>query len=304
MMGEPNRPQRILYCGLDPRRPGPYGPYLLPHILSRAALAPERYALIGAAFGRYSVGAAAVSVDPEEPGEAALESLFVDPGARGRGVGTHLARFAARRAAELGAAQLSVSYALPEPELSSMDRITRSLGGQPEEEFPVYTVDSRNLHDSPLLGWTMGPNYLAPAQVIPFSRLSRDQIERLNANEAIPPFLRPASRAGLTDRGLSHAWVEQDEVLGYLLISRSGPRSFAGLSAWCAGNAPGDCYTHLLCKCIHTCFYTWGGDFLFHLHPINRYMEDLLRLYVGDAFTRMDSHAARFPLPAKEPEEG
>ncbi|MBQ9346499.1 MAG: GNAT family N-acetyltransferase [Oscillibacter sp.] len=292
--------QEAAYCRFDAAAPGPYGQYLLPHIVTRAKWNPERYAALGVVWKGYAAGAAAVSWNPDRADEAVLENLFVDPQARGRGIGTALVRLAAEEGVKLGADTLSFSYVLGGGELEAMDRIVRSLGGEPSFYSNVYTLDSAKFHDSPVFGWTLTAAFRPAANVKPFRDLSRDQIDRLNENPAIPEFLRPAARADLMDPALSLAWVENGEAVSFLLTSHSGPNSYAALSGWRADSAPGDAYVHLLTACANLCYYDAGGDFLYHLAPITDHSEELVHAYAGELCTRMEEHQARLRLPIKE----
>ena len=287
----------VRYCKFSAAAPGPYAQYLLPHIVSQAKWKPEQFVTLGAAWRGYAVGAAAVSVKETRPDEAALISLFVDPQARGQGIGTELTRLAMEEAGKLGVDTLHISYIMAERELEAMDRIIRSQGGEPVFHNHVYTLDSAKFHDSPVFGWTLTPGFQPAANVKPFRNLTRAQVERLNENGEIPDFLRPAARRDLMDPALSVAWVEDGEVVSFLLTSHSGPKSYAALSGWRSDSAPGDAYVHLLMACANLCYYDAGGDFLYHLAPITAHSEEMVHAYVGDLCVRMEEHTASLDLP-------
>ena len=92
----------ITLCVFDPAKPGPYEQYILPHITAEMRLEPERFAALGAAWDRCAVGAAALTEDEDDPGAAALASLFVDPQVRRRGIGTALLGASVKTAAAAG----------------------------------------------------------------------------------------------------------------------------------------------------------------------------------------------------------
>ena len=294
------RTQEPIYCKLDMASPGPYRQYVLPHIATRARWNPERYAALGVVWQGYAAGAAAVSWDPDRADEAVMESLYVDPKARGQGIGTELARLAAGEGLKLGADALTFSYALGGAELEAMDRIVRTLGGEPSFRANVYTLDSALFHDSPVFGWTLTAAFRPAANVKAFRDLSREQIDRLNENPEIPEFLRPAARKDMMDPALSLAWVENGEVVSFLLTSHSGPNSYAALSGWRSDSAPGDAYVHLLTACANLCYYDAGSDFQYHLSPITDHSEEMVHAYVGDLCTRMEEHYAKLWLPIEE----
>ena len=297
----------VRYCVFSAAAPGPYAQYLLPHIASQAKWNPDRYVALGAAWKGYAVGAAAVSMRKPRPDAArsdtaALVSLFVDPEARGQGIGTGLLRLAAEEAEKRGAVSLELSYTMPEPELKAMDHIVSKLGGNPVFHANIYTVESANFHDSPLFGWTMKPDFRPAANVKSFRDLKREQIDRLNENPEIPEYLRPASKKEIMDPALSVAWVDEGEVVCFQLISHSGPGSYAGLSSWRSERAPGDAFAHLLSAAANLCYYDAGGDFLFYGSPINDYSEALTHAYLGDLCTCTEEHEAdlRLPIEAEE----
>ena len=291
------RTSEVRYCVFSAASPGPYAQYLLPHIASRARWNPEHFIALGATWKGYAAGAAAVSVTEEQPDTAVLVSLFVDPKARGQGIGTGLVRLAAEEAGKLGAETLEMAYIMSGPELEAMDKTIQKLGGELVSRNNVYTLDSAKFHDSPVFGWTLTPYFQPNANVRRFYDLSREQVERLNANAEIPIGLRPASKADLMDPALSVAWVEDGEIVSFLLTSYSRRGSYAALSGWRAASAPGDAYVHLLMACANLCYYHGGGDFLYHLAPITEHSEAMVHAYAGDCYVCMEEHAAELDLP-------
>ena len=96
-------------CQFDPANPGPYEQYILPNISAEMRQAPERFAALGAVWNNCAVGAAVITDDPDDPGAAALASLFVDPQVRRRGIGTALLKLSLKAAAGAGAERLTPS---------------------------------------------------------------------------------------------------------------------------------------------------------------------------------------------------
>lgn len=295
--------QIIAYCEFDPASPGPFTQYLLPHIAAQARREPERFAALGAVWREYAVGAAAVRLeDPEQPEPAVLESLFVDPQARGQGAGAGLLRRAAEAARRRGAKALSVSYALSGAELEAFDRMVRAMGAEPAFHAPVYTIDSAAFHDSPALGAAFSPDYVPPPQIVPFSRLSAEQRQALDAREDVPEFVAPAGRGRLLDEALSLAWVENGAVAGFVLGCESAPGSFTQLGVWRAQDAPQGCFRALQLAHVNLCYYYGGGDFLYHLSAVTERSEELVQRVTGGKYRRLEEHLAYIGLDASDGE--
>ena len=167
----------ITLCLFDPAKPGPYEQYILPHIPPEMRREPERFAALGAAWNNCAVGAAVLTEDQDDPGAAALASLFVDPQVRRQGIGTALLDLSLKAAAGVGAERLTLFYTLAGEDLAAMDSTVRTLGGDPEFQYPAYTMDSADFRDSRILGRAFRPDYRMPENVVRFSDLTQEQLD-------------------------------------------------------------------------------------------------------------------------------
>ena len=140
----------------DPASPGPCEQYIMPHITGEMQQEPESFAAVGAAWNNRAIGAAVITEDPDEPGAAAVASLFVDPEVRGKGVGKALLAACADIAAEAGAKVLTLTYTLDGEDLEAMDCVVRSMGGVPEFRRPVFTMSSADLHEGRVAAFLLG----------------------------------------------------------------------------------------------------------------------------------------------------
>ena len=285
----------VIYCIFDPARPGPYEPYLLPHIPVEARREPARFLGLGAAWGRYAVGAAAVSFDPEVPGQVVVDSLFVDPEVRGRGIAAELLRRAADEARDAGAETLKLSYILAEEELEAMDRAAQKLGGEPCFIRPVYTMSSAKFRSSSLLGRAFTARYRMPESVIPFSDLTPEQLEALYEDPEVPGYVHPRLRTRMLP-DLSLAYVQDGRVAGFWLGSRSTPGNYSVQGVWRSASAPVTTFHILLAAHLNLCFYHNGGDFLYHCSPAVAFADELIQRYSEGKYRRLEEHAARLDL--------
>ena len=289
----------VIFCTFDPARPGPYESYLLPHIPVQARLEPERFLGLGAAFGQYALAAAAVSFDRETPGQVLADSLFVDPEVRGQGIATQLLRLAAAVAAEAGAHTLKLSYILAGPELTAMDRVARKMGGDPAYVRPVYTMDSAQFRDSALLGRAFTAKYRPPESVVPFTDLTREQIEALYADPEVPWYVHPRNRTRMRPE-LSLAFLQEGRVAGFWLGSVSTPGNYSVQGVWRSPAAPVTTFHVLVAAHLNLCFYHGGGDFRYHCSPAVAFADELIQRYSEGKYRRLEEHAASIPLPYNE----
>ena len=275
----------------DPASPGPYEQYLLPHVAAEARREPQRFVMLGAAWEQYAAGAAAISPDGKDPDAVALESLFVDPQARGQGAGTALLRRAAEEAALRGAEKLTLDYILGGEELEAMDRIVRSLGGEPELYLPVYTMDISEFHDSPLVGRAFRPDYRTPENVVRFIDLTAEQRAALDADGEVPWYVQPRRRVR-TQPELSLAYVQDGRVAGFWLGCMSSPGNYAVQGVWRSPSAPVTTFHTLIAAHLNLCYYHGGGDFLYHCSPAVEFADALIQKYSGGNYRRLEEHQA------------
>ena len=157
--------------------------YLLPQTALEVRRDSGSYTVLGALTGTLACGAAAVRW---EDGSAVLESLFIDPLARGQGLGGALADLAAAKARERGAADLRCGYVLDGAELAAMNAIFSRRGGAPQPQGPAYCADMSYYREARLIGSALRSGYRPSPNLLPFSRLTPEQRDRLAARTDIP----------------------------------------------------------------------------------------------------------------------
>ena len=269
-----------------------FSQYLLPQAAREGLGGTPPQIVVGALWGRFACGAAAVRCSEDT---AELTSLFVDPKVRGQGIGGMLLDQAAAQAAAQGCETLTARYLLAGEELAAMDRLVRRRGKVfPEESPPVYGMDSRRFREHPLLGAAFRARFRPVPAVVPFFRLDEEQLEALEAREDIPSFLRPSVCRTRMEPALSVAWVADGAIAGYLLAGETGRRTFSLTAAW--QERPSTAFLHLLRAQLNLCFYRCGGDFRFFASPVNPRTERLLLRLTGGAYTRYEAHAAALSL--------
>lgn len=276
----------ITLCVFDPAKPGPYEQYILPHITAKMRLEPKRFAALGAAWNNFSVGAAALTEDEDDPGAAALASLFVDPQVRRWGIGTALLGASVKAAMAAGAKRLTLSYTLSGEELEAMDRAVRALSGKPEFCIPVYTMDSVDFHNSRLLGRAFRPDYRMPGNVVRFTDLTPEQLDALHSDPEAPwysPGMQPE---------LSLAYLKDGHVVGFWFGCMSVPGNYAVQGIWRSPAAPFNTFHVLLTAHVNLCYSHSGGDFLYHCSTAVESAETILKTYTGGKYRRLEQHRA------------
>lgn len=294
--------ETLTLCEFDPAAPGPYEQYFLPYVAAAARREPERFAFIGAARGRFAVGAAAITPDGDEPYAAAVASLFVDPLSRRQGVGTALLAACAQAAEARGAEALTLSYILGGDELAAMDAAVRKLGGEPEFYLPVYTMNTAEFHASRLLGRAFRPDYKMPEEVMPFTRLTPEQLEALYDDPEVPWYVHPRNRVRMQP-GLSLAYVQDGRVTGFWLGCMSTPGNYAVQGVWRSESAPLATFHVLVAAHLSLCYYHGGGDFLYHCSPAVEFADELIQRYSEGNYRRLEEHHAAFALDPKDDED-
>lgn len=270
----------------------PFSRYLLPYIAREARQPDSSLTVLGAVWGDLACGAAAL-----RPGAQAHElvSLFVDPQARRRGVGGALADLALEHSAREGADLLTASYVLDGEDLTAMDALFLRRGGHPQAAAPVYTMDSARFHANRLVRAAFRPQFRPASQLCPFSRLSREQLERLTAENDIPYILSPEGCRDRMDPELSLAWTGGGQIGAYILGCEEAPGSFVLSAAW-RGGAPPSSFLSLLRGQLNLCYYQCGGDFSYHISAISPAADQLIHKITGGDFRRLEEHRAVLPV--------
>ena len=271
----------------DPAKPGPYEQYIMPHISGEMKQEPEHFAAVGASWNHCAIGAAVITEDPDEPGAAAVVSLFVDPEVRRRGVGTALLAACAKAAAEAGAEKLTISYTLDGEDLEAMDLAVRAMGGVPEFRRPVFTMSSTDFRDSRLVGRAFRPDYRRQANIVRFLDLTPEQLEALHENPDAPwynPWMQPE---------LSLAYLHEGRVAAFMLGRISTPGSYAVQGIWKSSSAPFNTIHTLLIAHVNLCYtHAGGGDFLYHCSAAEELVFKLIQTYTEGKYRRFDEHHA------------
>ena len=273
-------------CQFDPANPGPYEQYILPNISAEMRQAPERFAALGAVWNNCAVGAAVITDDPDDPGAAALASLFVDPQVRRRGIGTALLKLSLKAAAGAGAERLTLFYTLAGEELEAMDRTVRALGGEPEFRYPAYTMDSKDYRSSRLFQRVFHPDYRMPEHVVRFTDLTPEQLEELHSNPEAPwysPGMQPE---------LSLAYLKDGRVVGFWLGCMSAPGNYAVMGIWRSPDAPFNTLHALLVAHGYLCYSHCGGDLYYHCATAVKYAEKIVQTYTEGKYRRLEAHRA------------
>ena len=117
----------VSFCRLGRIIPEPFAGYVLPYVRKSLARldADVDCTVIGAIWIGLACGAAVVVWDGPD-GE--LRSFFIDPKARGCGVGGHLLDLLLEEGAWLGKDDLYINYILKDSELAAMDALVLRRG--------------------------------------------------------------------------------------------------------------------------------------------------------------------------------
>lgn len=267
--------------------------YLLPQTALEVRRDSGSYTVLGALTGTLACGAAAVRW---EDGSAVLESLFIDPLARGQGLGGALADLAAAKARERGAADLRCGYVLDGAELAAMNAIFSRRGGTPQPQGPAYCADMSYYREARLIGSALRSGYRPSPNLLPFSRLTPEQRDRLAARTDIPGYLRWQSCAVRCDMELSLAWIQDGQVSAYILGGEAADGGYLLAAAWRGAEAPAASFPALLRGQLNRCWYQFGGGFLYYFSAVTAPAQALARLLLQGHCREYAQMSARIPL--------
>lgn len=273
-----------------------FSQYLLPYVSRMIAQGDEGISVLGAVCRNLACGAAALRL-PGDGGESAeLLSLYIDPLARARGVGSGLLKRSAETAAEAGAAWLHASYAAEAEDTEALCRMFRRLGAEPFPQYSTYSMESGLFHNEGFWKNAFSSDYRPQEQIVPFSTLTQEQLEALEAEPELPPFLTPGNRPDM-DPSLSLAWVTPEgRVAGFSLACESSPGHYANLAAWHSADAPEGCFPSLLTAQLNLCFYHGGGDFQYHVCSTSPGIDALVERYTAGHYTKKQLYAVHLSL--------
>lgn len=267
--------------------------YLLPQTVQAVRRSGAVYTVLGALSGTLACGAAAVRW---ADGEAALESLFIDPQIRGRGLGGALADLAILTARERGAGSLRCDYVLAGADLAAMNAIFSRRGGAPQLLGPAYCADMSGYREARLVGAALRGDYRPSPHVVPFSALTPEQLARLEARGDIPGYLRWQSCAPRCDRELSLAWVQEGQVSAYILGGETADGGYLLAAAWRGAEAPAASFPALLRCQLNRCWYQAGGGFLYYFSAVTAPAQALARLLLQGHCREYAQMSAQIPL--------
>ena len=288
----------VSFCRLGRLLPAPFAGYVLPYVRRALARAePDKaYTVLGAMWNGLACGVAVVEWGADS---GTLQSFFVDPKARGCGVGGHMLDLLLEDGARQGKRRLFLAYILRDDELAAMDALVRSSGGTIGTGAPVCGMHSGDFLGSPLLGPALRPGWQRPEQVSLFSELSPPQRALLEERCAVlPEFLRPAALGERLDPALSCAWLTDGVPTGFALGFQSGDRMFCQSSIWRGPDAPEGSFRALICTQVNRCWYRSGGDFVFFVSPINPRAATIAEWFTGGNYEPYSQREAEIPIPA------
>lgn len=267
--------------------------YLLPQTALEVRRDGASYRILGALTGTLACGAAAVRL---EDGGAVLESLFIDPLARGQGLGGALADLAIAEARERGASWLDCGYVLDGEALAAMNAIFSRRGGAPRLQGPAFCADMSAYREARLIGAALRSGYIPSPNLLPFSRLTPEQRDRLEARTDIPGYLRWQSCASRCDGELSLAWIQDGQVGAYILGGEAPDGGYLLAAAWRGAEAPAASFPALLRGQLNRCWYQSGGGFLYYFSAVTAPAQALARLLLQGHFREYAQMSARIPL--------
>ena len=160
-------------------------------------------------------------------------------------------------------------------------------------------MDSAQFRDSALLGRAFTAKYRPPESVVPFTDLTREQIEALYADPEVPWYVHPRNRTRMRPE-LSLAFLLEGRVAGFWLGSVSTPGNYSVQGVWRSPAAPVTTFHVLVAAHLNLCFYHGGGDFRYHCSPAVAFADELIQRYSEGKCRRLEEHAASIPLPYNE----
>ncbi len=289
----------VYFCRLGRNIPDPFAGYVLPYVrrmISSKDKVPD-CTVLGAVWNGLAC-AAAVTVWGEDDGT--LMSLFVDPKARGCGIGGRLVDLMIEEGGRLGKSVLYIDYILKDDELAAMDAIISSRDGEIDNGPPVCGMKSDDFLDSPLLGPALHPGWKRHKSVVLFSELTQQQLSVLEKAKGLPEYLLPSGMGDRLDPSLSAVWLENGDPVSFALGFQSGDRMFCQSSIWRSPDAPERSFRALICTQVNQCWYRSGGSFVFFISPINPRSAAMAEWFTGGNYDPYSQREAIIPIQSYE----
>ena len=265
---------------LDKDNAAPFAPYLLPQVRYDIGAGAD-IAAFGAIQDDHAVGAVAIRLDGAV---LRILSLYVDVAVRRQGIGSMLMEAMAEAMAELGdeIEEIRTDYMVDEEDGAVIAAFLSSLGfSEPKASNRLFSVDTAKLHHLPLLGEAFSANFVADPHVRPYSDITPGQLAEVEADESVPPYLKPsAMRRGILRQG-STIWVEDGHVLAWLLDYQGFDGEIV-LSAACKRDgAPKGSFRKLLQAAANRCYLMMGHDFTVYISAIDEHPASLVEKLSG-----------------------
>ncbi|MBM6924836.1 GNAT family N-acetyltransferase [Pseudoflavonifractor phocaeensis] len=196
-----------------------------------------------------------------------LSSLYVDPQIRRQGVGSALLE---ALLAQTGPRRTEASWFLPEEEGQTLAAFLAARGFRAEtDETPICRLDMAMLRRVPSVRRAFSPAFRPDGNIVPFDRLTPEELADLEADPSIDPRLRPGQAAGRLTPQLSFCYRYRGRIAAYFLCGQTGPDALAVLAAVSRQGAHPAAFLQLVTAAIHQGLIWFGGDFVCWLEALN-----------------------------------
>ena len=288
--------EEVRIIKLDKNNAAPFAPYFLPQVRYDLG-AGEDIVALGAVQGNSAVGAVAASV---EGTTLNILSLYVDTAVRRQGIGTKLMEAIAGEVAqhEEYIEQLRTEYMVDDENGEVIAAFLRSMDfEEPQATNRLFSVDTAKLHHLPVLGEAFSANFKEDPHVRPFADVAPSQLAEIEADESVPPYLKPSAMHRGILRQAATVWVEDGHVLAWIL----GYQGFDGeivMSVACKrAGAPKGSFRKLLQASANRCYLMLGHDFTAYIATINEHSGSLVEKLAGGVQKEYRHYTAVLNIP-------
>ena len=178
-----------------------------------------------ATLGDRPVGLALAQRAPTIPATAEVLSLFVDPAARGQGIGTAMLARLEDIALRHGSTELSGTYMTDRPNVEALERVLAKRGFDPPTVRMI--VFKFAPEDAKKCAWYRRARMPAGATIFKWSELTREELVRLKQSQQqrrwIHPKLEPWSGDPNFDEVSSVGMRKDGDVVGWVINHRLSP---------------------------------------------------------------------------------